>query len=154
MMNRRFFSLLWALLFVLMASAQQGKQARHFSPEQFDAELQKFITQETGLTSQEAAKFFPVYKEMLLKQRSLYMRQRQFGRTKPADEEGCKKAVQERDAIELEQKHILQQYHNKFFELLPASKVYDILQAEDRFHRHKLRQWGGGGNRPGPKKNN
>lgn len=149
MMNRRLFSLLWTLLFVLMVSAQQDKQqARRFSPEQFDAELQKFITQEAGLSCQEAAKFFPVYKEMLFKQRALYMRQRQFGRTKPADEEGCKKAVQERDAVELEQKRILQQYHNKFFELLPASKVYDVLQAEDKFHRDKLRQWGHGMRQP------
>jgi len=144
MMSRRLFSLLWALLFVLMASAQQDKQPRRFSPEQFDAELQKYITQEAGLSCQEAAKFFPVYKEMLFKQRSLYMRQRQFGRTKPGDEEGCKKAVQERDAVELEQKRILQHYHNKFFDLLPASKVYDVLQAEDKFHREKLRQWGHG----------
>lgn len=143
-MNKRLYSLFLALLFVLVASAQQDKQNRRFSPEQFDAELQKFITQEANLTSQEAAKFFPVYKEMLFKQRTQYMRQRQMGRNKPADEEGCKKAVQERDEIELEQKRILQHYHNKFLELLPASKVYDVLQAEDKFHREKLRQWGHG----------
>lgn len=142
----RILSLLLALGFTLFVSAQSdNKKGEHkFSPEKFDAELQEYITKEAQLTQQDVAKFFPVYKEMQKKQRVLYQRQRQAGKKKPLDEEGCKKAVQERDVIELEQKHILQQYHNKFLELLPASKVYDVLKAEDRFHRTKLKQWGHG----------
>jgi len=138
-------------LCTMIGSAQEAP--KKFSPEQFDQELRQCIIKEACLTTEEAEKFFPVYKEMQQQQRQLFMRQRQLGTKKPNDENGCKKAIQERDDIEMEQKRIQQTYHNKFFDLLPASKVYDILQAEERFHRNKLRQWGRGGNRPGPKKN-
>ena len=41
-------------------------------------------------------------------------------------------------------KRIQQTYHLRFLEQLPASRVYDILQAEDRFHRTMMRNWGRG----------
>jgi Spy/CpxP family protein refolding chaperone len=141
--------------FLLLAAplcAQPDKDQQNppkFSPEQFDAELHQFIIKSAGLTQQEAEKFFPVYKEMQKKQRTLFMRQRHAGFVKPADENECMKMVQQRDNIEVELKRIQQSYHNKFFDILPASKVYDIIQAEDKFHRTKLRQWG---KRPKPEK--
>lgn len=133
--------LVMGLILSVNAQKPMKQQNQRFSPEQFDAELQHFITQQAGLTHQEAAKFFPVYKEMQKKQRAIFERQRQQARMKPGDEKGCQKAIQERDKTEVELKRIQQIYHNKFLDILPASKVYDIIQAEDRFHRHKLRQW-------------
>ena len=38
---------------------------------------------------------------------------------------------------------IQQNYHNKFLRVIPASKLWEVLQAEDRFFRMKLRSWGG-----------
>ena len=57
------------------------------------------------------------------------------------DEVECKKCVQKRDVYELELKNIQQTYHNKFFCVLPASKVYDVIKAEDRFHRRAFKNW-------------
>ena len=123
-------------------NAQPNGQQQKFSPEKFDQELQAFITTEAKLTTQEAAKFFPVYKEMQAKQRGLYERQRKLVWTNPQDEASCLKAIRERDEIDLEMKRILQTYHNRFLETLPASKVYAIIQAEDRFHRRMMKRWG------------
>lgn len=151
---KRTFILVFLTVFALIVSAQgKGKQNHHndqfkFSPEQFDADLQQFITTEAGLTPQEAARFFPVYREMQRKQRALYGQQRQQGNVKPQDEEGCQKMIRERDEIDLKLKYIQQTYHVKFLEILPATKVYDIIKAEDRFHRRMLRNWG----RPAPQK--
>ena len=133
-----------ALAMTLAMSAQRNAPGHHFSPEKFDAELKQFITTEAALSQQEAAKFFPIYQEMLQKQRQLFGRQRHLNKTKPADEQGCKKVIQERDNIDMELKRIQKQYHDKFFEILPASKVYDIIMAEDKFHRSKLKQWSHG----------
>ena len=127
------------LLFVLVAFNAPAQEKRHFSPEKFDAELQQFIIQEAHLTTQESERFFPVYKEMQRKQRSLYDRQRRQGKNKPQDEAGCQKAIQEHDNIDIELKRIQQTYHNKFLDILPASKVYDVIRAEDRFHRRMLK---------------
>ena len=61
---------------------------------------------------------------------------------KPADEKACKKVIQKRDQVELELKSIQQTYHNKFFSVLPASKVFDVIKAEDQYHRGLLRNMG------------
>lgn len=130
---------------VMMAGVSaQGQKRERFSPEKFQAELEQFITKEACLTPKEAAAFFPVYKEMLKKQRAIFDRQRQEGRVKPADEQGCEKAIRQRDENELELKRILQTYHNKMLSVIPASKLYDVLDAEDRFHRQKLKNWSRG----------
>ena len=132
---------LLSLALVLVVSAQgfRPQPQPKFSPEKFQADLEQSITKEACLSPQEAAKFFPIYKEMQAKQRAVYERQRQLGWGKPADEKGCEKAIRQRDEYDLELKRIQQTYHNKFLSVLSASKLFDVLRAEDRFHRQMLR---------------
>ena len=150
-MKKKLCTIIIMFALTLGVSAQQGQQpGQRFSPEQFEADLQAFITKEANLTPQEAAKFFPLYKEMQNKQRALFERQRQLATVKPTDEQGCLKSIKDRDALDLELKQVQQTYHLRFLEQLPASKVYDILKAEDRFHRRMMKNWGRtpqGGNR-------
>ena len=54
---------------------------------------------------------------------------------------GDARAIRQRDENELKQKHIQQTYHNKMLTVLSATKLYDVLKAEDRFHRQKFRNW-------------
>ena len=124
----------------LTASATEPQR---FSPEKFQADMEQFITKEAQLTSEEVAKFFPLYREMQQKQRTVWNQMKNLGRNKPADEAAIKKAVQKRDELELEQRRIIQTYHNKFFKVLPASKVYDVIIAETKFHRAAIRNWRG-----------
>ena len=135
---------LLCLVFTLTLSAQ-GPQ--RFSPEKFQADLEQYIVTEANLTQQEAAKFLPLYREMQQKQRAVYERQRQLGWGKPADEKGCEKAIRQRDEYDLELKRIQQTYHNKFLSIISASKLYDVINAEDRFHRQMLRGWNSGAQR-------
>ncbi len=131
-----------AVLMLLAVSAQEPK--KKFSPEKFQAELEQFITNEACLTPQEATKFFPLYREMHKKQRCAYNQMKALGKIKPADESECRKSIQKRDELELELKSIQQTYHNKFLGVLSASKVFDVIKAEDRFHRKTFRNWGNG----------
>ena len=124
----------------LTASANEPQQ---FSPEKFQADMEQFITKEAQLTSEEVAKFFPLYREMQQKQRAVWNQMKNLGRNKPAEEAAIKQAVQKRDELELEQRRIIQTYHNKFFKVLPASKVYDVIIAETKFHRAAIRNWRG-----------
>lgn len=152
---KRYFSILLLATLVLATHAQggwsqpfgqQGQQGQpeRFSPEKFEAQLEEFITNEAKLTGTEASKFFPVYKEMQQKQRELFIRQRELEKEKPCDEQGCLKVIREGDDIELELKRIQKIYHKRFLDMLPASKVYDILKAEQRFHRRMMKNWGRG----------
>ena len=124
------------------------QQPPKFSPEKYQADLEQYITKEACLTPQEASAFFPLFREMQKKQRALYNRMREDVRIKPTDEAACKKMIQKRDQVELELKSIQQTYHNKFFSVIPASKVFDVIKAEDNYHRGLLRNMGGMGRNP------
>lgn len=140
MMKRLFTTTVMLMLLTVGMQAQQENQQK-FSPEKFDAELKSFIVKEASLTQQEAAAFFPIYKEMREKQHQLFERQRKLGREKPQDEKSCLKNIRERDEVDLELKRVQQTYHERFLGVLSASKVYDIIKAEDRFHRRMMKTW-------------
>ncbi len=140
MFGKKLIGLIGMLLFSVAVMAQNDA-SKKFSPAKFEQELRQYIVQKAALTQEEAAKFFPLYKEMRKQQHMLFQRQRSLGNVKPSDDEGCMKVIQERDNIEIELRRLQQSYHNKFFDVMSASKVYDVIQAEDAFHRHKLRQW-------------
>ena len=124
--------------------SQQNGQQQRFSPEKYQADLEQYITKEACLTPQEASAFFPLFREMQKKQRALYNKMREDVRIKPTDEAACKKMIQKRDQVELELKSIQQTYHNMFFSVMPASKVFDVIKAEDQYHRGLLRNMGRG----------
>ena len=140
-MKKVLISMMFLLTGVLVCQAEEPQK---FSPEKFQAEMEQFIAKEAGLTADESAKFFPLFREMQQKQRAVFGKVRQEGRVKPTDDASCKKLVQRRDEVELELKKIQQTYHNKFFTVLSASKVFDVLRAEERFHRRAFRDWGQG----------
>ena len=145
---KRLTSIIFSLIFALTVVAQEQRPAPpKFSPERFQAELEQYITKHACLSQKEAAKFFPIYKEMQAKQRVIDERQRQLDKVKPADEKGCETAIRQRDEYDLELKRIQQTYHNKFLTVLSASKLYDVLKAENGFHRQMLRNAGHHGNK-------
>ncbi len=126
---------------MLLAAVMTFAQEHHkkFSPEKFQADLESYITKEAGLSPQQASDFFPVYREMQTKQRKVFDRMRQMGRIKPSTDKECKAQIRQHDDMDLELKQIQQNYHNRFFGILPASKVYDVLKAEDRFYRQSFK---------------
>ena len=133
--------LVFAVLMLMVALVASAEEQQKFSPEKFQADLEQYITTEAGLTNEEAAKFFPLYREMQQKQRVVYNKIHELFKL-PHDEASCKRAVQRRDQLEIELKQIAQTYHNKFLRVLPASKVIGTIIAEDKFHRRVFRKFG------------
>ena len=135
------------IVFCLYASvtlyAQDGKK---FSPEKFEADLQEFVKKEANMDAQEAARFFPLLKEMHKQQRAIYGRMMELGRSKPASEAACAEAIKHRDKCNLELRELEQTFHKRMLRVLPASKLYDAIQAESRFHRRMMRGANGGFN--------
>ncbi|MBQ6917080.1 MAG: hypothetical protein IJQ64_04700 [Prevotella sp.] len=137
-MRKLLFSTVIMIMVVLGASAEEQQK---FSPEKFQADLELYITTEAGLTNEEAAKFFKLYREMQQKQRVVYNKIHELFKL-PHDEASCKRAIQRRDQLEIELKRIAQTYHNKFLRVIPASKVIGTIVAEDKFHRRAFRKFG------------
>ena len=145
---KHFLLTLLALVAISMAATAEEKE-KSFSPEKFQADMEQFIATEAQLTADDAARFFPVYREKGEQQRRLYHQQQQIGRQHPKGEDACRQAIEQSDRLEIEIKQLQQQYHRRFLEILPAEKVYRILKAETRFHHRALR--GGNGKRHAPK---
>lgn len=115
-----------------------------FDPKRFEAELEQYITIHASLTPQEASKFFPVYRQMMKKMRSCFDEMRRLHFVNPADEKGCAEAIRRQDELDIEMKQLQQEYHNRFMYILPASKVLQVIKAEEKFHRQafkRARQW-------------
>ena len=129
------------VLMLMVVLGAQAEEQQKFSPEKFQADLEQYITTEAGLTNDEAAKFFPLYREMQKKQRVVYNKIHELFKL-PHDEASCKRAIQRRDQLEIELKQIAQTYHNKFLRVIPASKVIGTIIAEDKFHRRAFRKFG------------
>ena len=92
------------------------------------------------LTQQEAAKFFPLYDEMSDKLRAIHKQIKALKKSKPTTEAACKKAIEQRDAFEVQMKQIERTYHVKFLQVISAKKLYDVLNAETRFYKNAFKK--------------
>lgn len=137
------------ILQLLMAVSVSAQNQPKFSPEKFDADLEKFVTEQAKLTQQESDKFFPLFREMHQKQRAVYHKIRQANKQQPTDDKVCEATLKECDKLNIELRQIEQTYHLKMMKAIPAKKVYDAIMAENRFHRRMMRGWQAPNGQPG-----
>lgn len=135
---RRFVFLMVVALVALQTQAQD--RPRKFDPARFEADLEQFITTEVGLNPHQAAKFFPVYREMQRKQRMLFNKMRYYQHVDTRDNKAAEKAIKECDLIDLEMKELQQEYHKRFCKMLPAGVVLQIIRADEKFHRQSFQR--------------
>ena len=133
---KRLTTILFCLVMAISVSAQEH---RKFSPEKFQADLEAYITREAHFDQQEAAKFFPLMRELQAKQRAIYGRMRPTA--KPGDDAKCAESIREWDKANIELKQLDQQYHKKMMQVVSPSKVFDAIMAESRFHRQMMKGW-------------
>lgn len=134
---RRYIISILLVLCGVLAIAQEPKK---FDPAQFEADLEQFVTTEARLTPAESAEFFPLYREMRKKQMAFFCDHRRWHYVDEADDKACADAIRRIDNNDIEIKRLQQAYHEKFLHILPASKVYRIIKAEDKFHRQQFKR--------------
>lgn len=134
------------LLCVVNGMAQPMPQPPHkagkggFNPQKFQADLEQYITIHAALTPREAAKFFPIYRQMGKKMRMLFDEMRRWHQFTPSDNERCAEAIRRQDELDIQLKQLQQEYHAKFMIVLPAKKVMEVIKAEEQFHRNAFRK--------------
>jgi len=129
-------------LVAFSAQAQNDGQRRHktFDPVKFEAEMEQFITTNAGLTQQESTKFFPLYREMRKKMMENFDREKQARKMDWNDEKTCEEAIRRHDQNDIRMKELQKVYHEKFLEVLPATKVLRVIRSEDKFHRQTMKR--------------
>lgn len=118
----------------------QNRKRPPFNPAKFEADLEQFITVNACLSPSQAASFFPVYRQMMKKQRALFDEMRRLRMTNPKDNEACEEAIRKQDELDIQIKQLQQEYHGRFLMMLPANKVLSIIKAEEKFHRQIFRK--------------
>ena len=118
----------------------QHKKRPPFNPAKFEADLEQFITVNACLSPSQAASFFPVYRQMMKKQRALFEEMRRLRMINPKDNEACEEAIRKQDELDIQIKQLQQEYHGRFLMMLPANKVLSIIKAEEKFHRQIFRK--------------
>lgn len=137
MKQRRYIIVLLVLLCSVVVMAQEPKK---FDPVQFEADLEQFVATEARLTPTESATFFPLYREMRKKQMAYFGYHRRWHIVDESDDKACAEAIRRMDSNDLEIKRLQQLYHEKFLHILPASKVFRIIKAEEKFHRQQFKR--------------
>lgn len=118
----------------------QHRKRPPFNPAKFEADLEQFITVNACLSPSQAASFFPVYRQMMKKQRALFDEMRRLRMINPKDNEACEEAIRKQDELDIQIKQLQQEYHGRFLMMLPANKVLAIIKAEEKFHRQIFRK--------------
>ncbi|MDD5862404.1 MAG: hypothetical protein PUD15_07600 [Prevotella sp.] len=138
-----FLGLLLILFSPLMAVAQppMGGPGKGFNPEKFQKEMEQYITTTAGLSPVEAARFFPVYRQWKRQERALFDQRRRFHWIDVTSDRACREAISQFDDLDIKQKQLQQKYHRAFLKILPARKVFQIIRAEDEFHRKVFKQF-------------
>lgn len=142
-MQYRFLALFAMLMICIASVAEQPQGRKHpdgFNPKRFQAELEQFITTNACLTPQEAAKFFPVYRQMGKKMRMIFDEMRRFRHVNPNDNAACAEAIRRQDELDIQLKQLQQEYHARFMTILSPNKVFGVIKAEERFHRQAFRR--------------
>ncbi|WP_294471067.1 hypothetical protein [uncultured Bacteroides sp.] len=128
---------------------------QHLSREEFRAKQKAFITEQAGLTKEEAAKFFPVYFELQDKKKKLndeswnLMRKGKDDKTTEAQYgEIIEKVCDNRIAAD----RLDKSYLDRFKKVLSSKKIFLVQRAEMRFHREMLKGMNRKGEGPGQKK--
>lgn len=125
---------------IITGACAQPKGER-FSPEEFRAHLEGFISREAGLTASEGKAFFPLFHEMKEKQHKMQDEIFRLKRNGPGDNASDKDfatAIQRIKSLEVEKAELEAQYYKKMCKAIPARKVFRAMKAEDKFHRRML----------------
>lgn len=127
------------MLLSLAVSAQSREQRQG----RFIQDMEAFIAREASLTQAEQQKIFPLFEEMMKKQRVYFERMKRLRRSNISGDKEAKTVIVQCDEAELQIKRIQQSYHSKFLKVLPAKRVLSVLKAEDKFHRQAFRAMAG-----------
>ncbi|MBQ3628226.1 MAG: hypothetical protein II947_04240 [Bacteroidaceae bacterium] len=149
-MKRILFYIIACLLFSVNLHAQNipnGRQHRQehrqFNPEEFDKWMESYITNEVGLNAEEGKKFFPLLKEMRIKQFKNDQQGREImGKLNDnSSEADYEEAINRVLELDLQNRKIEKEYYKKFHSVLSWKKIHKVRFAIQKFNMEALRRF-------------
>jgi|SRR6476661_4121222 len=128
---RRIWSIVICLFLTIPVFAQQGKR------EHIEAVKVAFITQKLNLTSDEASKFWPVYREYQKELEGLLRQKREAAK---AQKENPDKVLDNQFNFDERIIELRKKYRKEFGEVVSSQKVMQFFQAEREFREQLIRE--------------
>lgn len=126
------------------AQSDAQRPAMQFSPEEFRSRQQKFLTEKSGLTEEEAEKFFPVFFELQQKKNDINFNSRENVNaqrsTGPLTDEECTALIDKLADAKLKTAKLEKEYLERFKKIVPASKLLRIQIAETQFGSELIKE--------------
>ena len=131
---------LMALLTISLWAQQNNESGKpRFDPKEFQQRMEAELTRQAGLTAEEAKLFFPLYKEMKEKQRGIGQQIHELKKKCQCEDEAvCATTVAKIKQLQVESAQTEQAYYRRLVEVVPATKVFAVIKAEDDFHRRMV----------------
>lgn len=121
---------------------QGPNRNEQFSPAEYWKQQKEFFTNQASLTQDEADAFFPIYNELQQKKRELNREIRRIMRQEGGpmiSEDGSLKAIDAKADVNIKIAELEKEYLQKFKQVLPASKILKIQNAEEQFNSQILK---------------
>ncbi len=123
---------------------KEQQRAPQFSPEEFRARQQEFLTEKSGLTKDEAEKFFPIYFELQQKKNEINANARQTVNNSRENghltDEDYTKLIDNLADAKVKTAELEKQYLEKFKKIVPAGKLLRIQIAETQFGSELIKE--------------
>jgi len=137
-------------LFVIMLVLSFGitTHAQDIESEKLDrinAQKVAFFTQGIQLSQAEAEIFWPVYNEYQQKRNELQLARKESRKSytmfkETLSDQEIEKLADQFVNFSINEAELLAEYHKKFKDILPISKVMKLYEAENQFRNYLLRQ--------------
>lgn len=137
------------LIIAMLLISLTGMAQRQFDPQTLELIKTKkiaFMTEQIGLTSQEAEKFWPVYNELEKERYMLMDKKRDLEHMSETPKPGMNEADYRKLAIEIAATHakegkLIEEYNLKLLNILPAEKVVKLYRAEGKFRASLMHEF-------------
>ena len=137
---KRYYLYLFFTLLCVCIHAQKTKNS--CSEEEFRAKKQAYLTEQAGLTEEEAAQFFPVYYELQALKKQV--NRKAWNEARKGKNPETTEAEYENillSFIDAEEKNcnLDKEYLKKYQSILSNKKIYMVLRAEIKFNRNMVK---------------
>ncbi len=131
------------LLFITGLSIAQDHDKKHDHEEsrkRIEASKAAYMTTYLDLSSEEAAKFWPVYNEYQEEMKSMYKRGEQMKISEMSDAEASKR-LDQHITMSSDRSNLTAKYLTKFRSILPDKKVLMLTRAEGEFKKQMVKRY-------------
>jgi hypothetical protein len=146
-MNMKKLILIMSLFLFAVGSfaQQQGNRERRsdFNPALYKQKMEQFLANKADLTQDECDAFFPLFNEMMDKQRTMSREMRKLMREgrSAQSEEAFQKIMEDIIDLEIEQKKLEKTYYEKFNAVLSWKKMFLVKRAIQEFSMEALKKF-------------